>query len=82
MSELIPVTEELLERARADRSFRQRLVAEHLDELMAAMSRARNRARADVKSDAVTARNLQEGARLAVKLTEILHNLSARSSPL
>lgn len=78
MSELIPVTDALLERARHDRSFRHRLLSEHLDELMVAMSRARNRAKADLKADPETARHLQEGARLAVKLTEILHGMTHR----
>jgi hypothetical protein len=69
MSELIPVTDEQLERARGDRNFRRALVSEHLDRLMIAMSRASNAADTDA------ARHLQEGARLAVKLTEIFHGI-------
>jgi hypothetical protein len=78
MSDLIPVTDELLDRAREDRGFRYQLLSEHLDELMVAMSRARNRIKTEINADPETSRDLQEGARLAVKLTEILHRLSTR----
>jgi len=74
MSDLIPVTDELLEQARGDRTLRRRLVVEHLDRLMIAMGRARNRSKADVDAT----RHLQEGARLAVKLTEILHGIGGK----
>jgi hypothetical protein len=74
MSEFIPITDEMLEKARHDRNFRQKLVSEHLDRLMIAMSRAKDR----VKSDPSVSSNLQEGARLAVKLTEILNSIGAR----
>jgi hypothetical protein len=74
MSEYVPVTDEILERARFDRGFRHKVLSQHLDLLMMAMSRARNRAQAD----SVTIRQLQEGARLAVQLTEILSGTSGR----
>ena len=74
MSEFIPITDELLERARADRSFRKKLVSEHLNSLMAAMSRAKARAATDPSATT----ELQEGARLAVKLTEILNAMDAK----
>ena len=74
MTEFIPVTNEVLERARHDEAFRHHLVSGHLDKLMLAMSRARDRAK--TAPDADTAKRLQEGARLAVKLTEILNNIN------
>ena len=73
MADYIPITDELLERARSDRTLRRRMVSEHLDRLMVAMSRARNRA-----TDSETTHHLQEGARLAVKLTEILHKIGGK----
>jgi hypothetical protein len=69
MGEFIPITDETLEKARHDRNFRQQLVSGHLERLMVAMGRAKDRADADPAA----ATNLQEGARLAVKLTDILH---------
>jgi hypothetical protein len=74
MSEFIPITDEMLEKARRDRNFRQRLVSEHLDRLMTAMSRTKNR----VNTDPAASAHLQEGARLAVKLTEILNSIGAK----
>ena len=79
MSDLIPVTDEMLELARNDRDFRRRLLSEHLDELTAAMANAKDRARTRPNPDPTAARQVQEAARLAVKLVEILHNLGAGS---
>ena len=74
MSEFVPVNDQILQRSRSDRSFRHKLLSQHLDLLMLAMSRARNRAR----NDTDTTRQLQEGARLAVQLTEILSNMVSK----
>jgi len=74
LSEFIPITDKMLEKARHDRNFRQRLVSEHLDRLVTAMSRAKNR----INTDPAASTNLQEGARLAVKLTEILNSIGAK----
>ena len=74
MSEFIPISDEMLEKARRDRNLRQKLVSEHLDRLMVAMGRARERA----KTDPAASVTLQEGARLAVKLTEILHGIDTK----
>jgi len=74
MAEFIPTTDEVLEKARRDRNFRQRLVSEHLEQLMVAMSRARETA----KTDPAASTSLQEGARLAIKLTEILHDIGVK----
>jgi hypothetical protein len=74
MSEFIPITDEMLERARQDRTFRRKLVSEHLDRLMVAMGRAKEK----VATDPAASANLQEGARLAVKLTEILNGIPTK----
>jgi len=75
MSDLVPVTDELLERARSDRTLRRRLVSQHLDTLMTAMGRARGQA----KTDPGISAHLQEGARLAVRLTEMLNAIGGIS---
>jgi hypothetical protein len=77
MSDFTPVTEDVLDRAREDHCFRHKLVSQHLDLLMRAMSRMRDRA----AMDGETTRQLQEGARLAVQLTEILHSVNRRTKP-
>jgi hypothetical protein len=75
MTEFTPLTDELLAQARTDRMLRRRIVSEHLDRLMIAMSRAKNRPASDTENT----RHLQEGARLAVKLTEILQDIGDKS---
>ncbi len=70
MAGFVPVSDEMIERSRSDRRLRRRLLSRHLDLLMIAMGQARKRANADPE----TIRQLQEGARLAVQLTELLHN--------
>jgi hypothetical protein len=75
MNNFIPTTDEMLEKARRDRSFRQKMVSDHLDRLVIAMSRARDTA----ASDPIASASLQEGARLAIKLTEILRTIGAVS---
>ena len=80
MSKFVPVTDELLERARRDGELRRRLVSEHLDQLMIAMGRAKERTKNRSKPDDLTARHMQEGARFAVKLSEILHGIRAKAS--
>jgi hypothetical protein len=76
MTGLVPVTDELLVRARNDETLRHALVSAHLERLTRAMGRARKLAGG---SDQVT-RQVQEGARLAVRLTEILHRLGKAST--
>ena len=70
MADFTPITDELLKRARSDRRLRRKLVSEHLDRLMVAMSNAAR--------DVQTTHHLQEGAQLAVKLTEILHDIEGK----
>jgi hypothetical protein len=74
MDELIPITDETLEKARQDSSFRQKMVSEYLERLMTAMNRVKQIA----KTDPAASVNLQEGTRLAVKLTEIFHAIGVK----
>jgi hypothetical protein len=76
MSQFVPTTEALLKKARSDRDFRQQMVTEHLNHLMTAMGRARQRA----ATDPAVSSDLQEGARLAAKLTEMLDAMGATGS--
>jgi hypothetical protein len=77
MTNLVPVTDELLVRARDDHNLRRALISEHLQTLTNAMRKARNPARSDTQAT----RQVQEGARLAVRLTEILQALDGRNPP-
>lgn len=61
MRELVSTTD--LERARHDPQFRRQLLADSLDQLLVALNRTRN----DV-SNPETARQMREGADLAVRL--------------
>jgi hypothetical protein len=62
------VTEDDLARARIDPAFRQQFLAENLDRLLEALKKMRD---AD-SQDADTARQLREGADLAVQLADLL----------
>ncbi len=65
-------TDSELERARHDRAFRHELVTQNLDMLLAALSRMRH-ANTAGKTEAA---QMQEGAKLAVQLSDILHRLA------
>jgi len=62
------VTEDDLTRARIDPAFRQQFLAENLDRLLEALKKIRD---AD-EQNADTARQLREGADLAVQLADLL----------
>jgi len=68
MPKVTIASEDDLEHARADPAFRQQLVAENLDMLLAELNRLRTKA--GNKPEA--ARHIREGAGLAVKLAELL----------
>lgn len=72
MGSFVPVTDEVLERARSDSRFRQKLVSAHLDQLMSAMNQAKKKVGAD------TSKQLQEGAQLAVRLADILNAIGGK----
>ena len=70
MREFHLVSDAELARARADATFRQKLLVENLDQLLVEL----NRLRADVGNiNAMRARQMREGAKLAVKLADLLH---------
>lgn len=62
------VSEDDLKRARQDPAFRQQLMAENLDKLLAALTRARQ----DRTKDPEVARQMREGVNLAVRLADRL----------
>jgi hypothetical protein len=63
------VTDEDLELARRDPTFRKQLLAANLDYLLAALARLRACENPD---DPVPSRQIREGVQLAVRLAEIL----------
>lgn len=70
MREFHLVSDAELARARADAPFRQKLLVESLDQLLSKL----NRLRADVGNiNAQRAQQMREGAKLAVKLADLLH---------
>jgi hypothetical protein len=79
MSEYLPVTDDDLARARRDPAYRQKLLTNNLDRLLAELKKLR-RAKA---SDSTRARQIKEGVQLAVILAERIQTLangSARSA--
>ncbi len=68
MSKFTPVSEEDLARARTDPAFRQRLLSSSMEALLDGLKRAR-KATAAVDEDND---RIREGARLAVRLAEII----------
>lgn len=71
------VTEEELVQARRDPAFRKQLIASNLDHLLAALARLRA---SNDASDPEPARQLKEGAQLAVKLADLLQRPGRRAS--
>jgi hypothetical protein len=71
------VSEQDLERARQDPAFRQQLMAENLDKLLAALSRARQ----DRDRDPEVARQMREGVDLAVLLADRLQREDEDNGP-
>jgi DNA-binding transcriptional LysR family regulator len=63
-----PVTEAELARARTDPAFRQQFLAQNLDRLLEALKKMR----LDINQNDDTARQIREGADLAVKLADRL----------
>jgi len=63
------VTDQELALARRDPAFRQQLIASNLDHLLVALARLRA---TEGVNDPVPAKQLREGAQLAVKLADIL----------
>jgi hypothetical protein len=75
MSDFSPVTDADLARARSDRAFRQKLLEQSLEALLASVKKLR-------KSDpsaVANAKQLREGVELAVRLAEIIQNAGGRT---
>lgn len=66
-----PVTDDDLARARSDPAFRQQFLAQNLDRLLEALETMRRAS----NQDADTARQIREGADLAVKLADRLQSV-------
>jgi hypothetical protein len=73
MRDFIVATDKDLERARTDPAFRQQLIAQNLDYLLAALNKMR---KANSNPTAAGATQIREGVQLAVKLADILHKLA------
>ncbi len=78
MREYHTVTDADLERARHDGAFRQQMIADNLDRLLIELSRLRN---AGENVDKTSARQMREGAQLAAKLADLLHDFAKFSQP-
>jgi hypothetical protein len=74
MSPFSPVTDADLSRARSDPAFRQRLLEQSLEALLASIKKLRGSA---APSGAGT-RQLREGVELAVRLAELIQNTDHR----
>jgi hypothetical protein len=70
MSPFSPVTDADLSRARSDPTFRQRLLEQNLDALLAGMKKLRG----SVAPSGAGAKQLREGVELAVRLAELIQN--------
>ena len=73
MREYQPVTDADLARARHDAAFRQKMLTDSLDRLLAELSRLRGDPSSINKARAL---QMREGAQLAVKLADLLHTLA------
>jgi len=69
------VTDADLARARGDRAFRQKLLEQSLEALLASVKKLR---RSDPSAEA-NAKQLREGIELAVRLAEIIQNADGRT---
>ena len=77
MSAFAPVTDADLARARRDPGFRQKLLTEHLDSLVTALNALRSSTKA---ADPLHAEHIREGVELAMKLSNLLHELGTTPS--
>jgi hypothetical protein len=69
MSAFAPVTETELARARSDPQFRQKLLEQSLEALLAGLQRLRN---TGPSKKSIGARQIREGVELAVRLAELI----------
>jgi hypothetical protein len=78
MGTFSPITDDDLTRARTDRAFRQKLLEQSLEALLAGMKKLR---KANPSAGA-NARQLREGVEMAVRLAEIIQNAAGRARSL
>lgn len=74
MTPFSPVTDADLSRARVDPAFRQRLLEQSLDALLARIKKLRGA----TPSNGARAKQLREGVELAVRLAELIQNADRR----
>jgi len=74
MSTFSPATDADLSRARSDPDFRQRLLEQNLEALLAGMTKLRGAA----SPVSTRAKQLREGVELAVRLAELIQNADLR----
>jgi len=70
MTQFAPVSDEELARARTDSAFRQRLLSENMEFLLAGLKQARK----SPDGDAARAEQIREGVKLAVRLAELIQD--------
>ena len=75
MTAFSPVTDNELARARSDSAFRQKLLEQNLEALLAGMKKLRKGA----PSGGANAKQLREGVELAVRLAELIQNAGGRA---
>jgi hypothetical protein len=78
MDDFAPVTAEELARAREDATFRHKLLADHLDLLLAMLNKVRAARNAQ---NAIYAQQIRDGIRLAVKLTDLIQTEAENGPP-
>ena len=74
MSEAALITDADLARAREDADFRQRLLTDSLERLLAELNKLQRAANSSAQSA-----QMREGAELAVKLADLLRRIAARA---
>jgi hypothetical protein len=77
MTAFLPVTDAALAQARRDPAFRQKLLAQSLETLLAGIKRHRGVG----TPEGPNARQLREGVELAVRLAELIQNASGGTLP-
>jgi hypothetical protein len=68
MSTFAPVSDDELARARSDPAFRQKLLSQNMEALLAGLQKLRNAP----ASDRAGAKQIREGVELAVRLAELI----------
>jgi hypothetical protein len=68
MNKFAPVSDDELVRARIDPAFRQRLLSENMEVLLAGLKEARK----SPDGDGASAEEIREGVQLAVRLAELI----------